>query len=374
VPSTRGGRALDWLSERLNLAEIFSLLTSYGLFYAELDTQKPFRQALREALERPAPSYLRWPRVLGIVVVVLLAIEFLTGGLLALYYLPTPESAHASTGTVLRDVGFGWLVHEIHFWGAQLLVAVLLIRLVRFLVQGVYRPPRELVWVFGALLLLVAFHADLTGRLLPWTSTAYWSTVRALETIRAVPIYGWVLDFFLAGEQSAISELTLIRFYILHVAILPALAVILIYLHFSTVRRVGLQEVKEGRDPVGRQWFRRHLIGLAIVLTVVFGLLVSLAILAAVPFQPEADPYSTVPGVRPPWYLLAPFGFLEWSGKLLPQWLAGALLFIGFSLFLVPPLPGRRKEGRGGRALVLALAALAFIAWVVFSLYGARMA
>ena len=83
-------------------------------------------------------------------VVVLIGLEILTGSLLALYYLPTPEAAHASLGTILRDVTIGGLVHQIHFWGAQVLLAVLLVRLVRFLLQGVYRPPRELVWVFAA--------------------------------------------------------------------------------------------------------------------------------------------------------------------------------------------------------------------------------
>lgn len=178
-------RALDWLSERLNLTEIFSLLTSYGLFYAELDNRKPLRRALREALARPTLSYSRWPRVLGLMVVVLIAVEVVTGGLLALYYLPTPEAAHASLGTISRDVQFGWLMHQIHFWGAQVLIAVLLVRVLRFFVGGVYRAPRELVWVFAVLLLLVCFHLDLTGRALPMTEGAYWTSIRALEIVGA---------------------------------------------------------------------------------------------------------------------------------------------------------------------------------------------
>ena len=115
----RTGRGLDWLSKRLNLTEIFSLLTSYGLFHAELDSRKPLREALAEAADKPAPSYARWPRVLGLMVVVLIGLELLTGSLLALYYLPTPEAAHASLGTILRDVTTGGLVRQIHFWGSR---------------------------------------------------------------------------------------------------------------------------------------------------------------------------------------------------------------------------------------------------------------
>lgn len=365
---------LDWFSKRLNLTEIFSLLTSYGLFYAELDSRKPLREALAEAREQPLPSYARWPRALGLIAVVLLAIEILTGMLLALYYLPTPQTAHASLGTILRDVDFGWLVHQMHFWGAQLLIAVLILRIVRFFVQGIYRAPRELIWVVAALLLLVAFHLDLTGRALPMTSQAYWSSVRALEIVSAVPIYGNLILFLAGGGGAAITDLTLIRFYVMHVAVLPLLAVTFIYLHFSGIRRIGLAEAESEPKRKGKSAIRMHLLNMAILLTVIFGLLVTLAVLAAVPFQAEADSYSTVPGVRPPWYLLAPFGFLEWTSGFLPTWVAGLFLFIAFMAFLALPFLDRSPPGSRGRVAALLVAALVLAAWVFFTIYGARVA
>ncbi len=370
---TLSRRVQDWLSRRLNLTEIFSLLTSYGLFYAELDTRKPLAEALDEVRGRPLPSYARWPRVLGLIVVVLVALEILTGGLLALYYLPTPQSAHASLGTILRDVNFGWFVHQIHFWGAQVLLAVLILRILRFFVQGVYRRPRELLWVFAALLLLVCFHLDLTGRLLPWTAGAYWSSVRALEVVRAVPIYGSVVFFLIGGSETLITDLTLIRFYILHLAVLPILAVALVYFHFSTVRRVGLSEIKGEPEALGDQAIRSHLLNLAITLALLFGLLVSLAVLTPSPFLAEADPYATLPGVGPPWYLLAPFGFLEWTSGVLPRWLAGGLLFLGFTAFLVTPFLDRSRPGSRGRAMAYVIGLAIFIAWIALTIYGARV-
>ncbi len=373
-PNTRAAGVLDWLSRRLNLTEIFSLLTSYGLFYAELDPRKPLPEALAEAAARPAPSYARWPRVLGLMVVVLIAIELLTGGLLALYYLPTPESAHASLGTMLRDVQFGWFVHQIHFWGAQLLVAVLIVRLVRFLLQKVYQPPRELTWVFGALLLLVCLHLDLTGRILPMTQDAFWSTVRSLEIVAAVPLYGPLAIFLLGGEQAFVSDLTLIRFYVLHVAVLPLVAIALVYFHFSGVRRVGLSALGGDKPLAGRTQIRRHLANLALLLALLFGLLVSLAVLTPLPFQAAADPYATPPGVRPPWYLLASFGFLEWTGGVLPPWLAGGLLLLGFVVFVLVPFADRSAASARGRLLRLGVALLALTAWVLLTLYGARVA
>lgn len=369
----RKSSLLDWLSSRLNLTEIFSLLTSYGLFYAELDTSKPLREALSEAFAKPTPSYAKWPRVLGLIVVLLIGLEILTGGLLALYYLPTPDAAHASLGTILRDVNFGWLLHQIHFWGAQVLLAVLILRVLRFFVQTVYRPPRELLWVFAWLLLLVCFHSDLTGRLLPWSSDAYWSTVRAIEIAQAVPIYGSVLVFLIGGAESIISDLTLIRFYILHIAILPGLAIPLIYMHFSCVRRTGLTETVDETKLPARVAFRVNFVNMVILLTVAFAILLSLAVLAATPFELEADPFSTIPGIGPPWYLLAPFAVLELSAGIVPRWVAGTFLFVVTMMVLALPFwyqPGSERSRRLG----LLLGGLFVLAWLFLSWYGARVA
>jgi quinol-cytochrome oxidoreductase complex cytochrome b subunit len=372
-PGPTEGGVLGWLSQRLNLTEIFSLLTSYGIYHAELDTRKPLREALAEAEQRPVASYARWPRVLGLFVLVLLAIEAVTGILLALYYLPTPETARASLGTILRDVHFGWFVHQLHYWGAQLLVAVLLARLLMFLARRVYQTPRELWWVFGALLLLVCFHADLTGRALPMTDRSYWSIVRALEIAESVPIYGSLMLFLLGGAGTVIGDLTLIRFYVLHVAVLPLMALFLIYLHFSGVRRLGLTEISGEVKRAGSTVFRRNLFNLAIALALLFGVLATFAVLAPHPYRPAADPYETVAGVGPPWYLLAPFGYLEWASGWMPRRVAGGILFVLFVLFVMWPFVDR-GSGPKARLRAWVIAALFLIVWAALSLYGARIA
>jgi len=338
-----------------------------------LDSSKPLRQALSEALDEPTPSYSRWPRVLGLIVVLLIALAILTGGLLALYYLPTPETTNASLGTILRDVAFGQLIHQIHFWGAQMLIAVLILRIVRFFWQTVYRPPRELLWVFAWLLLLVCFHSDLTGRLLPWTANGYWSTVRAIEIAQTVPIYGSILVFLIGGAETVISDLTLIRFYILHIAILPGLAVPLIYMHFSSVRRTGLAAVDDEATLPARLAFRVNFVNMAILLTVAFAVLLSLAVLAATPFEAAADPFSTVPGVGPPWYLLAPFALLELSSGIVPRWVAGSILFVITLAILTLPF-WYRSQTKRSRRLGLILGGLFVLAWVALSWYGAQVA
>ncbi|MFQ5527545.1 MAG: cytochrome b N-terminal domain-containing protein [Thermoanaerobaculia bacterium] len=366
---------LEWLSTRLNLTEIFSLLTSYGLFYSEVDSRKPLPEALEEALNKPIPSYSRWPRVLGLIVLVLLAVEILTGSLLALYYLPTPQSAHASMATILQDVDFGALIHQTHFWGAQMLIAVLILRLGRFFVQRIYRRPRELVWVFGFLLLLVSLQADLTGRLLPWTTSSYWSTVRGIEVLATIPMIGNLMLFLIGTTGSFLSEVALIRGYFLHIAALPALATALIYFHFSTVRRIGLSGVEDTRRVPGRLVLRAHFASIAMIFVLLLGALITLAVLAPLPFEGRADPFSTPPGIDPPWYLLAPFGLLELTAGIVPRWAIGLAMLLALVALTALPFLGRsRPEDTRRLPLTWALAAAIVVVWLVLTLYGARVA
>jgi quinol-cytochrome oxidoreductase complex cytochrome b subunit len=198
--------------------------------------------------------------------------------------------------------------------------------------------------------------------------------VRALEIVGSVPVYGSLVPFLVGGGGAIITELTLIRFYVLHVALLPIAAIVFIYMHFSSIRRVGLGGDPDQKRVQPKGVMRNQLLTLAIVLTLVFGLLVTLAVVVPKPFHREADPFATVPGIGPPWYLLAPFGFLEWMPEIVPQWLAGLILFLGFMVFLAVPFLHRSSEGPTGRRIALAVALLFVLVWVVFSVYGARMA
>lgn len=369
TPPSRAQRALDWFESRLNLTEVFALLTSLGLFYVELDPRKPFRNAVQEALAKPMASYVRWPRVLGPLAVLIFLFQAASGTLLAFYYRASPTEAHPSLRTILRDVEFGWLVHQIHRWGGQLLIAILLIRMVRFFFEGVYKKPRELLWISGALLLLVATHSDFTGRLLTWNQVSYWSTVRGLELLFMLPLVGPLFALFIGGRE--INGFTLSRFYFLHIVVLPALLLSLFYLNFATVRRIGLTggEVEKGLG--GRQQYRNYLYNLLIVVTLILGVLVSLAVLLPVPFLPEADPFSTLPGARPPWYLLAPYGLVE----LLPDWapdlLKGAILASFLLLLFAWPFVDRSSATTGrGRVRILVLGATVLTGWLALTVYG----
>lgn len=368
---TRQGAVGRWLESRFNLTEMFSFLTNFGLFPSELDTRKPLRDAIDEALERPIPSYARWPRVLAILALLLLGFLMLTGIMLAFYYQPTPSEAYESTTVIVRDVSFGWFVHQVHGWAAHALLLVLLVRIWRFYFQGLYKPPREALWVIAVLIFLAATHADLTGRLLGWTGQGYWTTVRAIEILYSLPVLGGLFAYLIGG--TSVDSLVLTRFYFLHVAVWPTVLLMLLYLNSSGVRRVGLSGSAEGRAG-GRPAYTRYLYSLLIMTIVVLGVLVSLATLLPASFDKVADPFSTPPGSRPPWYLLASYGFME----AFPTWVpraARALLLeaILAACLLVPFLDRSRSKADEPRRAAIAVGVAVLVMWLLFSWYGYRL-
>ncbi len=362
---------LAWLEARFNITEMFSLLTSFGLFPSELDTRRPLAEALDEALRHAHPSYARWPRVLGLLSFILFLFVGLTGILLAFYYQPTASEAFGSVTTIVRDVNFGWFVHQTHRWGATVLLWMLLVRLWRFFFQGLYKTPREAIWVVAILTFLVATHADLTGRLLVWDASGYWTTVRAVELLFLLPGAGPLFAALIGGTD--IDSLVLTRFYVLHAMVLPALLLLLFYLHFSSVRRVGLSP-GGGEGRMGQRAYKVYLYDLLILTVLIFGGLITLATLLPERFGVQADPFSTLPGARPPWYLLAAHGLVEKLPAIVPRALRGLMVeAILLACVLLPFLdrsPGRTAAER--RAALLVGGAVLLL-WAAFSVVGYRL-
>jgi quinol-cytochrome oxidoreductase complex cytochrome b subunit len=361
-------RLLGWLEQRFNLTEMISFLASFGILPAELDTRRPVREAVDEAMRRPLPSYARWPRVLGLVSFVLFLFLAGTGALLVFYYQPTEAEAYRATTSIVRDVSFGWFVHQMHRWSACLLLAILFVRLWRFAFQGTYRAPREALWGVALLTFLAATHADLTGRLLPMTTTGYWTTVRALEVLYALPGVGPVFAFLIGG--STIDSLMLTRFYVLHVAFLPAILVLLFYLHFNGVRRVGLSALPHEVASPG-ETPKVQMYNLVILMALIFGGLVTLVTLLPAPFQSAADPTATPPGTRPPWYLLAPHGLIELFPAWLPRWTGGlAVELILLGLILLPVLDRSVGRTAGERRVAIVAGVAVLLIWAALTWHG----
>ena len=359
---------LGWVESRVNLTEIVSFLSVFGLLPTELDTRKPLREALREALSRPLPSYARWPRVLGIVAFILFVFLGVTGTLLAFYYQPTAGDAYGSVTSIARDVSFGNLIDQVHRWAAILFLAVLAIRVLRFFFQGLYTNGREIIWMTAVITFLVASFADLSGRLLPWDAKGYWTTVRAREVTDALPGLGPMLSFFIGG--GTIDSLVLTRVYIMHIVIFPVLLLVLFYAHFSSVRRVGMSRVDA---PPASRSFRVAFYDVTLLIIFLVGALISLAVLLPHGFDPPADPMVTPPDARPPWYLLAPHALQQVLPAPVPAFLRGLFLEALFLFVLLFPFIERSGASGPNRKRIVTIGAVACAIWAILTLIGWRL-
>ena len=181
---------------------------------------------------------LRYSFRLGFISSVLFAILALTGVYLMFFYTPAVGSAYGDMQQLRTEVGFGQLIRNIHRWSAHLMVLAVFLHMVRVFYAGAYKKPREFNWVVGVFLLLLTLGLSFTGYLLPWDQLSYWAVTVGTNLVHDVPVIGGSLqNMLLGGDQ--IGQATLLRFYALHVAVLPLCVVMLIAIHIWRVRKDG---------------------------------------------------------------------------------------------------------------------------------------
>jgi len=153
-------------------------------------------------------------------------------------YTPSVGSAYGDMQKLKTGVGFGQLIRNVHRWSAHLMVLVVFLHLVRVFYAGAYKQPREFNWVLGLMLLMLTLGFSFTGYLLPWDQLAYWAVTVGTNLVQYVPLVGGQLrDLLIGGDQ--IGQSTLLRFYALHVAVLPAALVTILGVHIWRVRKDG---------------------------------------------------------------------------------------------------------------------------------------
>ncbi len=215
-----------------------------------LEQRFPLEEAVDAELYRPIPNYATAPyRYLGGVAVILIVVEFVTGFLLGLYYVPdgagNPAPAYASVDFIQHTAYLGWLIRGIHFWGANLLLVVALLHMTFVFWNGGYRAPRELNWMVGVLIFLVIVLFSFTGSLLPWDANSYLARAREISIISGASVLpDGVSGFikYLVQGGPLVGPLTLLRFFMAHVFLLPAVMSLLLYIHFRIARRQGPAE------------------------------------------------------------------------------------------------------------------------------------
>ena len=215
-----------------------------------LDDRFQVGDAVEAELSRPVPNYASAAyHYLGAVVVILIGVEFVTGFLLGLYYVPdgagNPAPAYSSVVFIQHTAYLGWLIRGAHFWGANLLLATALVYMTAVFWNGDYRAPRELNWMVGVLIFLVIVLFSFTGSLLPWDANSYLSRAREISIISGSGVFPeGVTSFikYLIQGGPLVGPPTLLRFYMAHVALLPAVITGLLYAHFRLSRRFGPAE------------------------------------------------------------------------------------------------------------------------------------
>ena len=216
-------KLFNWLDERLGLKTIYDV-----------------------TLDRKVPK-VNWFFTLGSASLFLFVMQGVTGILLTVYYVPTPDHAYDSIQYIMNNVTFGWLIRGIHHWGATLMVIFVFLHMLRVFYFASYKYPRELTWLTGVVLLLATLGMGFTGYLLPWNQRSYWATTVGTEIPGTVPLIGQFITNVLRGGPD-LSAVTLSRFFAVHIWFLPAVIVLMIGIHLYMIIRLGISHIPDETD------------------------------------------------------------------------------------------------------------------------------
>lgn len=300
-----------------------------------LHARTGYRGAVHVMLDEPLPPGTGWFFTLGSVLLALLSIQLLTGAFLTLYYAATPDHAYDSV-RFINGLRAGSVVRGLHHYGASFIVIALAAHMVRVIAFGSYKPPREVTWLSGLVLLALILAFALTGYLLPWDQRAYWATVVTINISKLTPVAGEVVAGVLRGG-STIGALTLTRWYSAHVIFLPAALVLLIVGHIFLMRRHGISGPVRVRAGSPAPFFPSQAARDTTMVLLVVIVLVAYAWHGAPPLEGPADPTDASYIPRPEWYFLGLFQLLKYfPGK----WeVVGAMVVPGIAAAFLALLP-----------------------------------
>jgi len=185
-----------------------------------------------------APKNFNFWYFFGVLSMVVLVNQLVTGFWLTMIYTPTGDGAFDSIEYIMRDVDYGWLLRYMHSTGASAFFVVVYLHMFRGLLYGSYQKPRELVWLIGMGIYLCLMAEGFFGYLLPWGNMSYWGAQVILNLVGAVPVVGDALVTWVRGDF-LISGATLNRFFAIHVAVIPLILVGLVFIHLVALHHVG---------------------------------------------------------------------------------------------------------------------------------------
>jgi len=318
--------------------------------------------ALRAGLDEHRAPRRSFFFYLGGITAFLLLVQVLTGVLLTVYYSPDAAHAHESVERIVGEIAYGHLVRAVHVWSADLFVACLLLHVFTVLVRRSFKPPHELSWLSGLLLLVLGLGLAFTGAVLPWNQRAYTDARVGSEFARYVPLMGDWLEHLMRGGDEVTSN-TLAHAFGFHVAVLPAAVTALVgaHLFFLSRRPPGRTAMAQGETiPLFPDFFVRQ----AVSMTAIFAVVLTLATFVDRPLGPVADPrVANASDALPPWYFLPIHALVRASPRELlgiegPRFFVGAGCVLGAVVAALPFIDRQGSRLTAWLAWVLLLAFL----------------
>lgn len=202
--------------------------TSFTNFFLHIHPVKVHRHTIK-------PWYTMG---LGLISFFLFVLLTISGILVMFYYVPSTEQAYDRMLDLRGSVAFGTFLRNMHRWAAHAMVAAVFLHMCRVFFTGSYKKPREFNWVIGIALFLLTLFSSFTGYLLPWDQLAFWAITVGASIAGYAPVVGKSIQFILLGDTNVGQE-ALLRFYVLHIAVLPLLVTLLVSIHFWRIRKDG---------------------------------------------------------------------------------------------------------------------------------------
>ncbi len=210
------------------------------------DERLGWRRVWEAIFKRKIPK-VNWLYTLGSATLFVAVNQIVTGILLTIYYVPTPDHAYDSVQYIMTQVPAGWLIRGLHHWGASAMIVLVGLHMLRVILHGAFKYPREITWLTGVVLLLATIGFGFTGYLLPWDQKAYWATTVGTKIAGVTPGAGDLILRILRGGEE-LSAVTLARFFGVHVWVLPVILITLVGIHLYLVIRLGISAVpKRGK-------------------------------------------------------------------------------------------------------------------------------
>jgi ubiquinol-cytochrome c reductase cytochrome b subunit len=317
---------------------------------------------------------------LGYLSTLFFLIEIITGVILMIYYVPSPTGAYGSILSLQSDIPFGSLLRDLHRLGAEAMVAVVALHMLRTYLTGSYKKERSFTWLTGVVLLLITLFLSFSGYLLPWDQLAYWAVTIGTSMAESAPILGNEVNLLLRGAPD-IGAGGLLRFYLLHVVFVPLLGILVLSIHYYKVSRehgISLPaRIAEGdiskeakKDATERIDYIPNLMTHEIFLACVaiFVIVVMSAFFYNAPLEHHADPQKTPLDTKAPWYFLWIQGLLKLGDPALMGIVIPTLVFA--ILFAVPYIDRNPYRMMSKRPIAVALGLLFVAAVLILSYVG----